>query len=229
MANDDQVYSLIASERRSLIDVLETLSDAQWQTPSLCEGWTVRHVVGHLASILDLPRRRWVGAIVRHRGFDPAADKFARSYAERPTAALVGILRRNAERRYRPPGLPVEAPLVDVLVHSVDIAVPLGRSTQRSTAAGQVALDYFLSGKSKRARAITGHSGDFTTGLRYVPSDGVWPDGPTDEHRHGLGDLNGLEVSGTGAILAAALSGRLAVFDHLSGAGVGELRSRISA
>lgn len=38
---------MIAAECRELADVLDGLSEAQWDRPSLCRGWTVRHVVAH--------------------------------------------------------------------------------------------------------------------------------------------------------------------------------------
>lgn len=37
-------------QRERLLGVLETLSDEQWNTPSRCEGWTVRDCMVHLES-----------------------------------------------------------------------------------------------------------------------------------------------------------------------------------
>ena len=228
MTDDERVYSLISAERRALVDTLETLTEEQWATPSLCDGWTVRHVAGHLASILDQSKLSWVLAIARKAGrFDSAANGFADQYAQKPTAAIVGILRRNAEKRYHPPGFPVQAPLVDVVVHSVDIALPLGLPTQRSTAAGQVAVEYLTSKSGGRFQRSVGYR-NLAADLLFVPTDGAWPDGPLDEGR-GFGDPSHPAVRGTGALLAAALSGRHQVLDQLSGEGVDTLRSRLGA
>src|SRR5260221_8898425 len=43
-------WPYIHAERDALIADLEGLTDEQWATPSLCTGWTVRDVVGHLIS-----------------------------------------------------------------------------------------------------------------------------------------------------------------------------------
>jgi uncharacterized protein (TIGR03083 family) len=45
----DAVWALIRSERHALVDYLETLTPAEWSTPSLCQGWTVQDVAAHLA------------------------------------------------------------------------------------------------------------------------------------------------------------------------------------
>src|SRR5215813_4744604 len=42
-------WPTIHAERAALADDLDTLTDEQWTTPSLCTEWTVRHVVAHLA------------------------------------------------------------------------------------------------------------------------------------------------------------------------------------
>ena len=52
----------------------------------------------------------------------------ARRAARRPVAELVAEFERHDGSRRRPLGTSVVDPLLDVLVHSQDIAVPLGRS-----------------------------------------------------------------------------------------------------
>lgn len=64
---DDEVFGAITAQRLALIDCLESLEAAQWDTASLCAGWRVRDVVGHLVSILDLPLHRG-----KAQGFIPA-------------------------------------------------------------------------------------------------------------------------------------------------------------
>jgi hypothetical protein len=36
--------ALVAGQRRAAVDVLAALDPPQWDTPSLCPGWTVREV-----------------------------------------------------------------------------------------------------------------------------------------------------------------------------------------
>ena len=42
-----ELWPLIHEQRNKLGDLLETLTDADWETASLCEGWRVRDVVAH--------------------------------------------------------------------------------------------------------------------------------------------------------------------------------------
>ena len=54
------VWRHIDTQRGELADLLDDLDSADpdcWQTPSLCTGWTVRHVAAHLThSTLPMPR-----------------------------------------------------------------------------------------------------------------------------------------------------------------------------
>jgi uncharacterized protein (TIGR03083 family) len=44
-----EVWSAIDDQRRAVVGLLESLSEEEWDRPSLCEGWTVRQVAAHLA------------------------------------------------------------------------------------------------------------------------------------------------------------------------------------
>ena len=44
----DAPFATIATERRAFADTLETFTQEQWETPSLCEGWLVKDVAAHL-------------------------------------------------------------------------------------------------------------------------------------------------------------------------------------
>ena len=43
-------WEMIRTERASLADALSGLSGADWAKPSLCPGWSVRDVVGHMTA-----------------------------------------------------------------------------------------------------------------------------------------------------------------------------------
>ena len=47
--DSDSIWRHIDTQRTILADVLETLPDEAWRTPSLCAAWTVRDVAAHLA------------------------------------------------------------------------------------------------------------------------------------------------------------------------------------
>jgi len=45
---DIDKQSLVTIEFLALADLLDTLPDERWDTPSLCAGWRVREVVAHM-------------------------------------------------------------------------------------------------------------------------------------------------------------------------------------
>jgi hypothetical protein len=42
----DEMFAAIVAQRGRLADTLDGLTDAEWNTPSLCAGWRIRDVVG---------------------------------------------------------------------------------------------------------------------------------------------------------------------------------------
>ena len=55
----DEVWRTIDQQRAELADLMETFTDADWETPSLCEGWRVREVAAHLTLAQTGCWRRW--------------------------------------------------------------------------------------------------------------------------------------------------------------------------
>ena len=50
MSTGTDVWTDVHHERQSLLELLEALTPAQWDAPSLCAEWRVRDVVGHMVS-----------------------------------------------------------------------------------------------------------------------------------------------------------------------------------
>lgn len=46
--NRDEIWLAIDHERSTLADLLDDLSDQEWEVASLCSGWRVRDVAAHL-------------------------------------------------------------------------------------------------------------------------------------------------------------------------------------
>jgi uncharacterized protein (TIGR03083 family) len=112
---------LIADERRLLLDRLAGLTPQQWATPSLCEGWTVHHVLAHLVQPFLVSKAELAVAVVRYGGIGAAMHRTALRLAERPTEELLAVLERNVSTPFHPPALPYAAPLTDVVAHGCDI------------------------------------------------------------------------------------------------------------
>src|SRR3712207_1464821 len=95
----------ITAERQAFGDVLEGLSAADWNAPSLCSGWRVREVVAHMTMPFRYPAPRFLAELVRSRGnFPRMADRVARRDAEAPIGTLLSWWRTNVEHPWKPPG-----------------------------------------------------------------------------------------------------------------------------
>ena len=127
----DEVWRTIDQQRAELADLMETFTDADWETPSLCEGWRVREVGAHLTlaqtGLLagagrDRPRAREL------QPDDPRHRRAAgRAAGRRSTRSL---LRAMVGSRRKAPFVSDLEPLIDQLVHGQDMVVPLGRTRE---------------------------------------------------------------------------------------------------
>ena len=212
MTATDDLFPMIAAHRRRTADLIQGLSEADARTPSLCSDWTVHQVAAHLTMPFSLSLPGMVVGMVRHRG---RFDSFNRAWAVRTAGArspaeLAAYLRSHAEHRFTPPGLGPGAPLTDVLVHSLDISVPLGRDNPLEPAHVDASLAFVCDPGASRGFVPSGR----LAGLRLICTDSAFE----------LGE--GHEVRGPGAALLLALTGRRRGLDDLSGDGVDVLRSR---
>jgi uncharacterized protein (TIGR03083 family) len=126
----EQSWQVIITHRRAVADLLDTLTDQEWQTPSLCAGWRVRDVAAHLAMIPHPPSpgEMLVAGVQARGSFHRLNHDIAVRYAQRPPDDLANELRRYADSRRLPVVTNYRNLLFDILVHSQDIALPLGRT-----------------------------------------------------------------------------------------------------
>ncbi|MCY0905969.1 maleylpyruvate isomerase family mycothiol-dependent enzyme [Arthrobacter sp. H14-L1] len=98
MSADNNLMPTVAAERRAFSDVLESRSEQDWNTPSLCAGWRVREVVTHMTMPLRFSAPRFIGEMIRSRGsFARMADRVARRDAQAPTRKLLEPWRSNED------------------------------------------------------------------------------------------------------------------------------------
>ena len=120
------LFDDVTAQRRRLIDLLSTLTEEQWSTPSLCSAWTIHDVLAHLVMAISTPLPTFAMAMVRSKGkFDVATRKLTAKVAASSHEALLARYAELAESRFTPPGLGAIAPLTDVVGHSIDICAPL--------------------------------------------------------------------------------------------------------
>ncbi|UKD51810.1 maleylpyruvate isomerase family mycothiol-dependent enzyme [Amycolatopsis sp. FU40] len=195
----------IHAERAALAD---DLSDAAWNTPSLCEGFSVREVLAHLTAGASLTPLRWTAGVLRCRfDFDrQVAMRLAEHLGDSPADTLARF-RRVVTSTTKPP-LPVVAMLGETVVHGEDIRRPLGiRHEYPLETLTAVARYYLGSDLVVLARGRV-------RGLRLAATD--------SDFSGGSGPL----VSGPTLALIMAMTGRSRFLDDLDGDGVEVLRHR---
>ena len=206
---DHDYRTLLWDEVDDIGALLHDLERQEWDAPSLCEGWRVRDVVGHM----EYGHTRHLGGaaldLVRQR-FDLVAGSSALSVEwatrHRPDELLaiwdhdlVEVRTRRGVSRF----VKWPAALVDHLIHHQDMRRPLGRARTIPPERLRAALD---------ALGLI-HSPLFDTrdrveGFRLVATDLDWSRGA------------GPEVAGPAEALLLAAGGRSVAYADLDGAGL---------
>jgi len=212
-----EVWDLVAVERRTLADFLETLSAEEWTVDSLCAAWTVRDVAAHVAWANTSPPLKTAVAIIRG-GFRANAvnARLGREWGRRPTAEIIARLREIAGSRVltTPGTTPVDC-LADMLCHDLDIRVPLGRPRTSPAEPFRLALTRYAGMGFPLHLAFGANCKAMAKGLRLVAEDVGWT--------HGEGPT----VQGSGSALMRAITGRAVGPDELTGAGAAALYARL--
>ena len=200
---DKDPFALVATERRALADLVDTLDEEQLATPSLCGAWTVHDVATHLMAAEEGAVTEFLVAWVRSGlSFDRANQRMTAARAGRPVGELTALMREHAESRFTPPLMDWHAPLSDVMIHREDIAVPLGVPSDRPVESWRHVLDFVVTSKARRGFGVRR-----LPGVRLVATDVEWSHG------------EGPEVTGPAAAPCARDLRSPAGLDALSGPG----------
>lgn len=206
------IFARTSADRRIVADVLESLTQEQWRADSLCEGWSVRHVAGHLLQPFLVGFGRFFATAVRYRG-DTArtVDHFAHRLAERSPAEIIAALRDHADDEIDPPRVGPMGQLADTAIHLRDVARPLGLSADVPREDWVTLLDYVTSAQVAPAVVPEGRLAGLS--LRATDADRV--------HGHGA------EIAGPVEALVMAAAGRSVALADLDGEGVELLARRL--
>lgn len=205
-------WSVIAAERSALASILRDLTPEQWERPSLCDEWSVRDVAAHVIAWPDTGVGDAVAALVRAGGnYNRMIRDQARRRAARPTPQILADFDRLSGSRRHPPAVGHHEGLVDVLVHTQDIAIPMGLvHPMPLEAARDCATRWWRIGFPFHARhRLRGH--------RLVADDVEWSRG------------SGSVVEGPISSLLLLITGRPAALDTLHGDGAEALRAAVRA
>ena len=201
---------MIHAERKALAAELEGLTPEQWDTESLCTGWTVGFLAAHvLAGAEQTPGHFMGGMAATGFRFNALMERDARSRADLSPQQIADRLRQRTTTTNRPPA-PVMAMLGEVVVHGEDIRRPAGRPGTVAADAANACLDMYT-----RASFPVGGKKRIH-GLRLTTTDTGWSYGA------------GPEVSGPALAVLLAMTGRPAGLKELSGDGAPVLSERVT-
>src|SRR4051794_32126909 len=204
----DSIWPIVASERHALAEDLSGITDAQWDTASLCTGWTVRDVLAHMTGTAKVSTLSFFPKLI---GSGFRLTRMQEKDIERERGATpadtLAHFRSVEGSTTHPPG-PTVTWLGEVIVHAEDIRQPLGIAHEYPTdALIAVAEGYagsnLVMGSKRRIAGVT---------LRAT--DATW--------QHGSGP----EAVGPMRALTLVVAGRMAALEDLTGDGVAVLASR---
>ena len=202
------IWNTVIAERGALADDLADLSPQQWQTPSLCEGWTVREVLAHQSGTASMTTPKFLARLAAAAfSFPRFANREIRRHLGDSPRATLAEFRDRQHSTSCPPG-PKVTWLGEVIVHSEDIRRPLGISHGYPPAAVREVIDFYAG-----SDLILGTKSRIKE-LRLNATDDDWS--------HGQGPL----VEGRLIDLLMAATGRGVACESLTGDGVSTLRLR---
>lgn len=221
----DLVWPEVAAARERLAGLLDGLDPGDWDRPTPCDRWTVREVVAHVLAMATVRPAAAIATYLRRGAdLDLANDALvARTLRTCSDTELVALLRARSTSQHRPPGLRPVGVLAEVVVHSFDVAVAVGRAIDESPVALDWTLEYLATrvpGNTRfhvrGGRKVAVLDGARRAeGLRLVATDTGWVRGPSERPA----------VEGPAAWLVLALAGRSTGLERLQGPGVDRLRT----
>ena len=208
---ESDYWDLIHAERTRLSQMLDNLSLEHWQTQSLCTKWTIEEVVAHLTAGAHTGRWEWMRSMAL-AGFNPAIHNVRRltEHLGR-TPQETGENFRNATNLTVAPTTDYPAWLGEVIVHSQDIARPLGLKLTPSPAAVREVAAYFA------AKNFAVNSFTMAKNLTLEANDTDFTVG------------SGPVVRGPLLSLVMTMAGRREFSADVTGSGADEFRSRLDA
>ena len=136
------LQSWAAQTCERLADLLSASSEAHWNTPSLCEGWLVRHVIAHVTMPAQLTAEQFASEMAAAGGdFSVMSDAVAARDGSLPVVDLLDRLRSPRLHAWQPPGGGANGALSHAVIHSLDVTIALDRPPVAPKGAVTAVLD----------------------------------------------------------------------------------------
>ena len=192
-------------ERIEFAEFLDGLTPQQWNSPTLCDKWTVREVAVHTVSYDELSTSGLISRFLRGWLNTDRINAIAvADYADRSPDQVVAMIRADTGGHGLTSGFGGRIALTDGMIHQQDIRRSIGLPRTIEPERLCTALDFVRFAPTIRGAWRA-------RGVRLVATDLDWARG------------KGPEVRGSGEALLMAMAGRRAALDDLVGPGKGKL------
>jgi uncharacterized protein (TIGR03083 family) len=204
------VWDMARAERQQIADRLSELPEDSWTGSTLCDGWLVRDIVGHMIAIGSMSTGTFFGGMARNRfSFDKFQAQGIKNYTGgRSSGEILAAFTATIDSHAKPPG-PKTTVLGEILVHGEDIFRAQGSGYLDHPAEHLVAVAEFYKRNRfplKVKQRIAGVT------LRMTDADWSYGSGP--------------EVAGSGIAVIMAMAGRKIALGDLEGDGIAILSGR---
>jgi uncharacterized protein (TIGR03083 family) len=181
---DAELQPSVADEFRSLADLLANAPASDWDTASLCEGWRVREVIAHVTMPARYDEAAFMAELAaRDFDFTRLSNDLAARDGQLAPDTLVANLRDEVLHRWTPPEGGSHGALNHVVIHGLDVTVPLGSSRRPPDRTMRVVLDDLTHGD------VHERFGTSIEGRRLEATDLDWSYGSGSVLRGSAGDL----------------------------------------
>lgn len=209
------IWPQITQLRTEFYEYLQTLTSADWDTPSLCQGWQVRDVVAHL--ILEYhytPRSAWRDFLLSGANINKFMLHTAVKLGRHPPHELLRLFSSLIDEYHLPRGVPPLNAVVDLLVHEQDIRIPLNQPAKMPSVPLQLVFAHWQPEKYNLGEKLTGISYRIK-GLQFQATD------------LGIVKGDGAAIKGSAQDILMAASGRKIGLRGLTGPGTDILKERL--
>ncbi len=201
------VTEMTRAEGEDLVEYLRTIPDEDWTKSTVCDPWTVRHLVAHLTALSNQTLPNFVKRMITTGfNFQKVVDGDLQKYLGEP-AAMLDKLESSIAAPTTPKMLNHIA-LGEFMCHGEDIRRARGdRGEHPAAHVTELGPTYAKTGKPLQGKVRTKG-----VSLRATDGDFRWGEGP--------------EVAGPGIDLILAITGRTEALDHCEGDGVATMRAQ---
>ena len=208
MTDADTLRVMVEDEQEEFETLLRDLTAEQWATPSLCEGWSVRDVVIHIANHSHTTTRERIVQLARAR-FSEARQMDGHQGCS--TDELIDWLSSPA---HLGGPLNIRTQLAELVIHQQDVRRPLRMLRDIHADRLRILLDF---GLTRLGSASVAFSRRRTRHIRLVATDIAWSAGV------------GPEACGPAEAIFMAANGRADAIGDLYGDGLPVLATRLVA